>query len=78
MEFEIIMRSKNENIEERYFMNDKSFDCNPSVNVDINIAMAYLNLGVDSEDMCVKCFFGFSPRETRKEADLIISFAEES
>lgn len=38
------------------FINDWSFDCNPSVDVNINVAIAYLNLSVDSEDMCVKCF----------------------
>ena len=40
--------------------------------MDINIAMAYLNLGVDSEDMCVKCLWGFSPRESWKEVCLFV------
>ena len=75
--FGIVRGSKIGNAKERYFINDRSFDCNPSVNVDINIAMAYLNLGVDSEDMCVKCLWGFSPRESWKEANLFVSSAIE-
>ena len=77
MKFEIVRGSKIGNAKERYFINDRSFDCNPSVNVDINIAMAYLNLGVDSEDMCVKCLWGFSPRESWKEANLFVPSAIE-
>ena len=77
MEFEIIRSNKSVNIEEIYFINDRSFDSNPSLNVDINIVMAYLNLGVDSEDMCVKCLWGFSPRESWKEEKLVVPFAEE-
>lgn len=77
MEFEIIKSRKIESEEERYFISESYFDCNPSVNVDINIAMAYLNLGVDSEDMCVKCFWGFSPRESWKKANLFVPTAVE-
>lgn len=77
MKFEIVRNRKIENTEERYFINDKSFDCYPSVNVDINVAMAYLNLGVDSDDMCVKCLWGFSPRESWKEANLFVPSATE-
>lgn len=77
MKFEIINNNKTESVEERYFINDRSFDCNPSVNVDINVAIAYLNLGIDSEDMCVKCFWGFSPRESWKEANLHVPSATE-
>lgn len=70
MKFELVKGAKIDNAEEQYFMNDRSFDSNPSVNVDINAAIAYLNPGVDSEDMCVKCLWGFSPRESWKEARL--------
>ena len=77
MKFEIVRGSKIGNAKERYFIKERSFDCNPSVNVDINIAMAYLNLGVDSEDMCVKCLWGFSPRESWKEANLFVPSAIE-
>ncbi len=77
MKFEIVRSKKNGSIEERYFINDRAFDCNLSVNVDINLAIAYLNLGVDSDDMCVKCLWGFSPRESWKEAKLTVPSAEE-
>ncbi len=43
MKFEIVKGSKIGNTEEQYFINDRSFDCNPSANVDINVAIAYLN-----------------------------------
>lgn len=72
MKFEIVKGCKIENAEEQYLINDGSFDCNPSANVDINVAIAYLNLGVDSEDMCVKCLWGFSPRESWKEVNLFV------
>lgn len=77
MKFEIVKSSNIGNIEERYSINDRSFDCNPSVNVDISIAIAYLNLGIDSDDMCVKCLWGFSPRESWKEANLFVPSATE-
>lgn len=77
MKFEIVKDSKIGNTEEQYFINERSFDCNPSTNVDINVAMAYLNLGIDSEDMCVKCFWGFSPRESWKEVALCVPSAIE-
>ncbi len=77
MKFEIARGSKIGNAKERYFINDSSFDCNTSVNVDINVAMSYLNLGVDSEDMCVKCLLGFSPRESWKDANLFVPSAIE-
>ena len=41
MKFEIIKGSNIGKTEERYFIHDRSFDCNPSVNVDINVAIAY-------------------------------------
>ena len=72
MKFKIVKGSKIANTEERYFINNRSFACNSSVNVDINVAIAYLNLGVDSEDMYVKCLWGFSPRESWKEANLFV------
>ena len=77
MKFEIVKGSKIGNTEEQYFTNERSFDCNPSTNVDINVAIAYLNLGIDSEDMCVKCFWGFSPRESWKEVALCVPSAIE-
>ena len=77
MKFEIVRGSKIGTAKERYFINERSFDCNPSVNVDINAAIAYLNLGVDSEDMCAKCLWGFSPRESWKETNLFIPSAIE-
>ena len=49
MKFEIVKGCKNVNVEEQYIIKDGSFDCTPYVNVDINVAIAYLNLGVDSE-----------------------------
>ena len=72
MKFEIIKSRKIESREVRYFISENSFDCHPSVNADINIAMAYLNLGVDSADMYVKCFWGFSPIKSWKKANLFV------
>lgn len=77
MKFEIINNNKIEGTEEHYFISDRSFDCKPSVNVDINVAIAYLNLGIDSDDRCVKCFWGFSPRESWREANLLVPTAIE-
>lgn len=77
MKFEIIKSKKIESREVQYFISEKSFDCHPSVNADINIAMAYLNLGIDSEDMHVKCFWGFSPREGWKKVNLSVPTAGE-
>ena len=77
MKFEIISNKGYENVEEQYYMSDKSFDGNPSVSVDINLAIAYLNLGIDSEDMCVKCLWGFSPRDSWKEESLTIPPAQD-
>ncbi|MCM1231911.1 MAG: hypothetical protein NC489_17465, partial [Ruminococcus flavefaciens] len=34
-------------------------------------------LGIDSEDMCVKCLWGFSPEESWKEAALCVPSAIE-
>lgn len=76
MEFEIIRRKECANIMVQYSINNRSFDCIPASNVDINIAMAYLNLGIDSEDMCVKCFWGFSPKESWQKKILTVPFAE--
>ena len=76
MKFEILDNKGYENIEERYYMSDKSFEGSPAVSVDINLAIAYLNLGIDSEDMCVKCLWGFSPKETWKEERLTIPPAQ--
>lgn len=77
MKFEIVKGSNIGNTEEQYLINDRSFDCNPSANVDINVAISYLNLGIDSEDMCVKCLWGFSPRESWKEVNLHVPSAIE-
>ncbi|MFR4350196.1 MAG: hypothetical protein ACLT3H_00835 [Roseburia sp.] len=77
MKFELIKGNKIGNTEEQYFINDRSFDCNPSANVDINVGIAYLNLGVDSEDMCVRCLWGFSPRESWKKTKLFAPSAIE-
>lgn len=77
MKFEIVKSSKIRNADEQYFINERSFDCSPSTNVDINIAIAYLNLGVDSEDMCVKCLWGFCPRESWNMVDLFVPSAIE-
>lgn len=77
MKFKIVKKSNIRSTEERYFINCKSFDCYPPVNVDINVAMAYLNLGIDSDDMCVKCLWGFSPRESWKETNLLVPSATE-
>lgn len=63
MRFEIIEGHIN-HITEEYYVADGEFDSNPARNSDICIAVAYLNLGVDSSDMCVKCLWGFSPRES--------------
>lgn len=77
MKFEIIENVKNENIKELYVIAEKSFDCYPVINVDINIAIAYLNLGIDSEDMCIKCIWGFSPRESWEEKSLNLPIAKD-
>lgn len=77
MRFEIVTGCKMENTEEQYIINDRSFECSPYRNVDISIAIAYLNLGVDSEDMCVKCLWGFSPRESWREVALFVPSATE-
>jgi len=58
---------KNDNIiygETKYFEMDRSFDFVPKQDVDINIAISYLNLGFDSDNMKAKCVWGFSPKES--------------
>ena len=70
MKFEINSSDCGINAEEKYYLDEKSFDCVPQVNVDINLAITYLNIGVDSEDMRIKCLWGFSPRESWKDARL--------
>lgn len=77
MKFELVKGNKVGNAEEQYCINDRSFDCKPSANVDINVAIAYLNLGVDSEDMCIKCLWGFSPKKSWKETKLFVPSAIE-
>lgn len=77
MKFEIIQNAKLKKGKEKYFTKDMSFDCTPPVNIDINIIMSYVNLGVDSEDMCVKCLWGFSPKESWKESKLLVPVAPE-
>ncbi len=72
MKFEIVTGCKIGNAEEQYIINDRTFNCFPYINVDISIAVAYLNLGVDSEDMCVKCLWGFSPRESWRQVELSV------
>ena len=41
MKFEIVRGSKIGNAKERYFIKERSFDCKPSVNVDINVALEF-------------------------------------
>lgn len=75
MKFKVIR----DNIEESeiiYLAKDKSFDTNISVNVDINLLIAYLNIGIDSEDMGVKCIWGLSPKKNWCEKTLSIPYAE--
>lgn len=77
MKFEIIRSGKAENIEEQYSISERTFDCKPSVNTDINVAVAYLCLGVDSDDMRVKCLWGFSPKDSWIATHLIKPDVEE-
>lgn len=44
--------------------------------VDINLLIAYLNIGIDSEDMGVKCIWGLSPKKNWCEKTLSIPYAE--
>ena len=55
--------------EAQYNMAEKSFDI-PTVSADIYIAVAYLNLGIDSEDMTAKSLWGFSPMSSWKNMNL--------
>lgn len=55
--------------EAQYNMAEMSFDI-PNVSADIYIAVAYLNLGIDSEDMTAKSFWGFSPMSSWKNTNL--------
>lgn len=60
---------KNEDIidgEIRYSEKDRSFDFSPKINLDINIAIAYLNLGFDSEAKSAQLVWGFSPKKSWK------------
>lgn len=70
MDFEIIENDKLENRKEIYIINENSFDCYPVINIDLTISIAYLNLGVDSEDMFVKCMWGLSPQKSWKNVKL--------
>lgn len=47
-----------------YSENDRGFDFIPKIEVDINIAIAYINLGFDSENMKGQLVWGFSPSES--------------
>lgn len=53
----------------QYNMAEISFDI-PNVYSDIYIAVAYLNLGIDSEDMTARCLWGFSPMSSWKNMNL--------
>lgn len=77
MEFNIVKSCRIVDNEVVYHVNDKAFDCSIPVNTDIYFTMAYLNLGVDSQDMLVKCFWGFSPLQSWIERKLKIPYAEE-
>lgn len=77
MKFEYLNSNLDKVREEIYSQSDSLFDCQPAANVDINIAIAYLNIGVDSEDMCVKCLWGFSPEESWTEENLSVPDAVE-
>ena len=70
-------KEKTKQLEEKYFLKHGSFDCKPAINIDINILIKYLNLGVDSEDMCVKCLWGFSPMNSWEITKLSPPVAEE-
>jgi len=59
-----------------YFTEEKSFDTCPSLNVDMGISVAYLNIEIDSDDMCVKCLWGFNPENSWCDTELFIPIAE--
>ena len=75
MKFEIIRKDDFPNLNAYYSVNDSCFDTSPLVNVDISVTVAYLNIGISSEDMSIKCIWGFSPRESWNEKSLLAPFA---
>lgn len=77
MIFEIVEPQANliNNAEIIYCEKSRSFDCSIHVNSDINLTIAYLILGLDSEDMLVKSLWGFCPKESWKEMPLEIPLA---
>ena len=54
MKFEIIRKDDFPNLNAYYSVNDSCFDTSPLVNVDISVTVAYLNIGISSEDMSIK------------------------
>lgn len=71
MKFIILKSKSNDTAYVQYSAKDNAFDSFPLNNTDINISMAYMNLGVDSENMMVKSVWGFSPKESWIEQKLI-------
>ena len=65
-----VIKGKMEDYEEIYFRSEKSFDSDRTVNVDIDLMVNYLDIGVDSMDMYVKCIWGISPEESWIETEL--------
>lgn len=76
MKFEIVRSHQSMDNEIVYRVNDKAFDCRLSVNTDVYLTVAYLNLGIDSQDMLLKCVWGLSPMESWNRRKLSMPFAE--
>lgn len=70
MRFDIINKDAY-TYEAQYNMAEMSFDI-PNVSVDTHISVAYLNLGIDSEDMIAKCIWGFSPMNSWQITNLTV------
>lgn len=69
--FEIVDDVINDKGTVQFSKEDKGFDYVPNCSVDINIAIAYLNIGIDSETMYAKYVWGFSPMESWERCTLV-------
>lgn len=64
MQFIIDNQQKSSSASVLYRADESSFDYTPYTNVDINILAAYIQIGIDSQDMCVKALWGYSPQSS--------------
>lgn len=60
-----------------YDAGEGCFDSTILMNTDIDILIAYLNVGIDSTDMEVKSIWGYNPEQQWIAKNLSIPYAEE-